>query len=585
MTTVKRQMPIRERVRMPAAYEATVDQVRQLLAKAQTAAAAGRTEDALGLLGPDVLRALDRAVTVEPVDRDLALVAADVFHQARRLDLAEHYYRRVLDAGPHRLAYVNLGLICHVTGRLADAIEWRQKAMDLCPADASLGADLGTSLIFVGRKDEGIELIRRAADASHDRSIHSTYLLNLHYLPQCDSQALFDEHRRWANLHAPMELARHDHRNDRHPDRSLRVGYLSPDFRTHPVAYFFESLLDGHGRAAAVPADRHVEVFGYGHVTCPDQTTWRLQAKCDAYRNVCSLDDRAVADMIEADRIDILVDLAGHTDGNRLGVLAYKPAPVQVTYLGYPDTTGMEQVDYRLTDSLSTPSPLQRYYSEELVHLPDGFLCYRPPDCAPQVPPVPAGRNGYVTFGSFNDTCKVNPAVMAMWAEILAANPGSKLLVKSRAGDDPKVRQIFLDQLQHVGALPDRVVIEGQTSAIEHLRLYHQVDIALDTFPYNGTATTCDALWMGVPVVSLVGEHHASRVGLSILSRVGLDSLAAQSLQEYVTKAIALAQDPEALEKIRASLRPRMMATLCNGKAFTQTVESAYRRMWHRWCR
>jgi len=549
-------------------------EIRRRIGQAQAAVAAGQTEQALGILGPEVLAAVDRLGVSEELDMALA----GVFHQARRLDQAERYYRRVLDAGPHPLACVNLGHICHFTGRLAEAIEWRQKAMALCPDDASLEADLGTSLIFVGRKDEGIERLRRAAEVSRDPAIHSMYLLNLHYMPSLDSRVLSGEHRRWAEVHSPRERAKGRHANDRSPDRRLRIGYLSPDFRTHPVAFFFESLLEGHDRGA-------VEILGYGNVSCPDQTTWRIQAKFNAYRSVCGLDDRAVAAMIEADQIDILVDLAGHTGGNRLGVLALKPAPVQVTYLGYPDTTGMGQVDYRLTDELSTPSALQQYYAEELVHLPEGFLCYRPPEFAPQVDPLPSLKHGHVTFGSFNDTSKVNGPLMVLWAQVLGAIPGSRLLVKSRAGDDPKVRQIVLDQFREVGVTSDRIRIEGQRPAIEYLRLYHQVDIGLDTFPYHGTTTTCDALWMGVPVVSLVGEHHASRVGLSILSRVGLRSLAASSPQEYVAKAAALARQPQTLERLRASLRPCMMASpLRNAKAFARRVETAYREMWHRWC-
>jgi protein O-GlcNAc transferase len=551
-------------------------EIRRRLGQAQAAVAAGQMEKALRLLDLEVLAAVDRLPISEGVDMSLAL--AGVFHQARQLDRAECYYRRVLEAGPHPMACINLGHICHFTGRLAEAIEWRQKALTLCPDDASVSADLGTSLIFVGCKDEGLDLLRGAVEASGDRSIHSLYLMNLHYRPELDLPTLFEEHRRWANVYAPLDRTRLDHPNDRDPDRRLRIGYLSPDFRTHPVATFFESLLDGHDRAV-------VEVYGYGQVACPDQVTWRMQAKFDAYHSVCGLDDQAVADMIEADRIDILVDLAGHTGGNRLGVLALKPTPIQVTYLGYPDTTGMDQVDYRLADVHSTPSSLQPYYAEQLVHLPQGFLCFRPPEFDPQADPPPSLKNGYVTFGSFNDSCKVNGPLMSLWAQILEANPGSKLLVKSRAGDDPHVRRIFLDQFQRAGILQERIVIEGQKPAIEYLRLYNQVDIALDSFPYNGTTTTCDALWMGVPVVTLVGEHHASRVGLSILSHVGLGSLAAASSEEYVNKATVLAQSPEDLEKLRASLRPRMMASpLCNAKDFAWAVESAYHRMWRTWC-
>jgi protein O-GlcNAc transferase len=564
-------------IRQAPSIGLTEAEIRRRIAQAQAAVAAGQMEKALGLLGPEVLAAVDRLPVSEGVDT--ALTLAGVFHQACRLDRAERYYRRVLEAGPHPLACIHLGHICHFMGRLAEAIEWRQKALALCPDDASLRADLGTSLIFVGRQEEGMELLRRAAETSDDRSIHSMYLMNLHYLPELDPQALFEEHRLWAKVHAPPDRARRNPPNDRDPDRRLRIGYISPDFRTHPVAYFFESLLDGHDRAA-------VEVYGYGQVACPDQVTWRMQARFDAYHGICGLDDRAVADMIEADRIDILVDLAGHTGGNRLGVLALKPAPIQVTYLGYPDTTGMDQVDYRLADGLSTPSSLQPYYTERLVHLTQGFLCFRPPEFAPQADPPPCLKNGYVTFGSFNDSCKVNGPLMALWARILEATPGSRLLIKSRAGDDPQVRRIFLDVFQRAGVPPERIKIEGQKPAIEYLRLYNQVDIGLDTFPYNGTTTTCDALWMGVPVISRVGEHHASRVGLSLLSQVGLGSLAASSSEEYVTRATVLAGNTEDLEKLRASLRPRMMASpLCHARAFSQDVESAYRRMWHTWCR
>jgi predicted O-linked N-acetylglucosamine transferase (SPINDLY family) len=539
--------------------------------------AAGQAERALELLGPDVLDAVDRAAGPAAVNAALAL--AGVFHQARRLDRAERYYLRALEAGPNVQVYINLGHICHFTGRMMEAVEWRRKAIALRPEDAALGADLAASLIFLGRKDEGLELFRKAAAASGDPAIHSMALMNLHYQPSLDNQALFEEHRRWADRHAPVSLARTDHANDRSPDRRLRIGYLSPDFRTHPVAYFFEPLLEGHDRTA-------VEVFGYSQVACPDPVTWRLQARFDCTRNICGLDDRAVATLIENDRIDVLVDLAGHTGGNRLTVFAHRPAPIQATYLGYPDTTGMRQVDYRLTDELSTPAELQRFYTEQLVYLPEGFLCYRPPEWAPQIPPPPSASRGTVTFGAFNDSCKVNAPLMALWARVLAATGGSRLLFKSRAGGDPQARALFLDQFRRAGISADQVTVVGQRPAIEYLRLYDQVDIALDTFPYNGTTTTCDALWMGVPVVSLVGGHHAGRVGLSILSRLGLETLAARSADEYVEKATALAQDLRGLEKLRASIRPLMMdSPLCNARAFAGAVEYAYRRMWQRWCR
>jgi protein O-GlcNAc transferase len=561
--------------RPPVASPPEVD-LHRLIGQAQAAAAAGQIERALELLDSTVLEALDRATG--PAAASAVLIAAGVFHQARRLDRAERYYLRALEAGPSAQVYINLGHLCHFTGRMMEAIEWRRKAIALRPEDPALGADLATSLIFLGCKDEGLDLFRKAAGTSGNPAIGSMALMNLHYQPSLDNQALFEEHRRWADRHAPLSLARTEHANDRSPDRRLRIGYVSADFRTHPVAYFFEPLLEGHDRRA-------VEVFAYSQVACPDPVTWRLQARFDHTRNICGLDDRAVATLIENDRIDVLVDLAGHTGGNRLTVFAYKPAPVQATYLGYPDTTGMEQMDYRLTDQLSTPAECQRFYTERLVYLPGGFLCYRPPEWAPEIPPPPRSVRGIVTFGAFNDSCKVNAPLMALWARILEATPGSRLLFKSRAGEDPQVREVFLEQFRRAGIPRHQVTIVGQRPAIEYLRLYDQVDIALDTFPYNGTTTTCDALWMGVPVVSLAGGHHASRVGLSLLSRLGQESLATRSADDYVERATTLAQDLRGLETFRASIRPAMMAScLCNPRAFAAAMEDAYRWMWRRWC-
>jgi predicted O-linked N-acetylglucosamine transferase (SPINDLY family) len=290
--------------------------------------------------------------------------------------------------------------------------------------------------------------------------------------------------------------------------------------------------------------------------------------------------------MIEQDRIDILVDLAGHTAGNRLLVMACKPAPVQVTYLGYPDTTGMEAIDYRLTDALAEGPLAQRFYTEELVYLPNGFLCYKPADFAPPVSPPPVQRKGHITFGSFNNNCKIHPFIMELWSRILRANDDFRLLLKFHAGTDQAVRGHYLRQFERLGVAQDRIEIAGWKHPVDHLRLYKEVDIALDTYPYNGTTTTCEALWMGVPTLSLVGEHHASRVGLTILSRVGLEVFAASTPEEYVGKAIAFAGEPENLSKIRAAMRSMVTTSaLCDAKGFAHSLETAYRTMWHQWCR
>jgi len=407
---------------------------------------------------------------------------------------------------------------------------------------------------------------------------HSKYLWHLHQSPQLDQHELFEEHRRWARIHAPDSLAKVSHDNSPDPGRRLKVGYVSPDFCGHSVSYFFESLLDAHDRDVTL-------VYGYGDVPCPDQVTEHLKGKFDHYRNICGLDDDKVARMIEQDKIDILVDLAGHTSGNRLGVFARKPAPIQVTYLGFPDTTGMEQIDYRLTDELADEPEAQEFHTEKLIFLPRGFLCYKPLRFAPPVAPLPAIERGYFTFGSFNNNCKIQPGIMELWAQILKSKAKSRLLLKFGGGDDEAVRGHYLHRFQELGIAPNRVKICGRKPMIEHFKMYGQVDIALDTHPYNGTTTTCEAMWMGVPTISLVGKAHASRVGLSILSRVGLGDFAASTHAEYVAKAIAFSGELENLAKIRTSLRAMMFnSPLCDKKGLARSLEDAYRKMWHKWC-
>ena len=558
----------------------TEGELLQLLVEARAAAEAGHTERAGALIDDRLIGNVDAILESDPSRTDLMFLVANIFHVTGELGKSEQYYRRVLDHEPNPLAYTNLGHICHFSGRLSEAIEYRQRLMELCPNEASVYHDLGCSLIFTGRKEEGIELLRKAVEmAPGDPAIHSTYLFRLHHMPELDGQMIYEEHRRWAQTHAPVRPAKTSHTNTPDPGRRIRVGYISPDFRTHPVAFFFEPLLQAHDRTK-------VEVYGYSNTSRPDQVTERLEQKFDCYRSIINMRDEDVANLIEQDKIDILVDLAGHTPGNCLTVMAQKPAPIAVTYLGYPDTTGMEQVDYRLTDELADPPYSQSLYAEKLVYLPDGFLCYRPPGFAPPIGPLPALRNGYITFGSFNNNSKINHDTISLWAQVLRSNDGSRLLIKSRAGDDLSMRENFYRQFEHLGISRERIEIHGQKPAVEYMQLYNSVDIAFDTYPYNGTTTTCDSLWMGVPVISMVERHHACRVGLSILTRLGLEFFAASTPNELVARATALAQNLEALVDIRYSMRRRMTeSTLCNAGAFADSMENAYRDMWRQWCR
>ncbi|UCF16778.1 MAG: hypothetical protein JSW59_04805, partial [Phycisphaerales bacterium] len=399
-------------------------------------------------------------------------------------------------------------------------------------------------------------------------------------LPEVNPQMLLDEHRKWAQIHAPVNLARTSHANTPDPDRKLKVGYISPDFRKHSVAYNFEAFLDGSDRES-------VESYGYGNIGLPDEVTERLKKKFDHYRHIRGLSDEAVADMIADDGIDILVEIGGHTVDNRLRVLVYKPAPIQVDYGGI-SSMGMPQIDYRLTDSILDSEKSQKYYTEENVYLPGGQICYKPPEFAPLVAPLPAAKNGYITFASFNNSCKINDHILALWAEILRATEDSRLLMKFRGGYDRTFKDYYCGRFEQFGIDRNRVGTCGWKPSVEHLELYSHVDIALDTYPYTGTMTSLEAMWMGVPLISLYGDSNSyflSRVGLSILTRLDLEYFACPTPDQYVAKATALAQNPEALAKIRASMRFRMAnSTLCDARGYAASVEAAYRKMWRKWC-
>jgi predicted O-linked N-acetylglucosamine transferase (SPINDLY family) len=359
----------------------------------------------------------------------------------------------------------------------------------------------------------------------------------------------------------------------------LRIGYLSPDFREHSVSYFARSFLGAHNHSA-------FEVVGYDNSRRPDAVTASIQAMTDQWRRVATLNDDQIASQIRDDRIDILVDLAGHMAGNRLLVFARRPAPVQVTYLGYPDTTGLRRIDYRLTDEIADPAGTSdSFNTERLIRLPGCAWCYTPPDSAPEISPLPAQTSGRLTLASFNNFAKVTLDVIALWVRVLNAVQGSQLLIKAAGLDYPSARQRVLEQFASAGISTDRLELLGRTrTTAEHLAMYQRCDIALDTFPYHGTTTSCEALWMGLPVITLLGQMHLSRVSASLLHAVDLDDCVAQNADEYVGIASAMSRDLARLAELRLSLRERMRGSpLLDAKAFTRGLEEQYRQMWVNW--
>ncbi|HMK49909.1 MAG TPA: hypothetical protein VK435_07635, partial [Thermodesulfovibrionales bacterium] len=410
---------------------------------------------------------------------------------------------------------------------------------------------------------------------------YESLLMLMNYSDRYDASAIFSEHLNFARrFEAPLLPFHAGHTREKVRDKVLRIGYVSPDFRRHSVNYFLEPVLASHDH------DRF-EVFCYSDVAVSDVVTERLRGYANQWRDIAGMTDEEAAQLVRRDGIDILLDLAGHTGFNRILMFARKPAPIQVSWLGYPNTTGLSSVDYRLVDSYTDPPGMtDPYYTERLVRLPRTFLCYVPENGGPPVGELPALRSGHVTFGSFNFFPKVSRTTVTLWSSILKALPGSRLILKAKAFSSESVCAKAREMFDAHGIPGERIeLMSHKPSYSEHLATYNEIDIGLDTFPYNGTTTTCEALWMGVPVVSLGGTTHVSRVGLSILSNVGIPWLAARTHDEYVRIAVDLALDLEGLQLLRRSLREKLIESpLSDAKLFVSGLEACYRDMWVSWC-
>jgi predicted O-linked N-acetylglucosamine transferase (SPINDLY family) len=473
----------------------------------------------------------------------------------------------------------NLGSAYQAKGLLLKAEACYRQALRLNPGMGIVHENLGSVLSVQGKHEEALACFREELCRNPSNvHAHSNLLLTLNYLPDRDPLEVLEEHRVWGRAHGCNSASTTAFANSCE-SRRLKIGYVSQDFRTHSVAYYLEPLLRAHDRS-------QVEVYCYANVPHTDDMTQRLRSLANGWRDIVAMSDEQVTAQIRSDGIDVLVDLAGHTGGNRLRVFACRPAPVQVTYLGYPNTTGLSMMDYRVTDFLTDPEGQENFYTEKLQRLLGCFLCYQPPADAPEVTPLPARKTGRITFGSFNNLAKINSQTIQLWSKVLHAVRESRLLIKNHSLTDPAVRERYWEMFREQGVASDRIEFLGyMPSNVGHLALYGDVDIALDTFPYNGTTTTCEALWMGVPVITLKGSTHAGRVGLSLLTTVGLRELVVENDGEYIARAAALAADLDSLAARRAALRERMRASpLCDAVGFTRDMEAAFREMWRRWC-
>ena len=546
---------------------------------------------ALHMLGAALhrLQRLDEAIAhyrhalqLSPDNPETRYFLANALREQGRLDAAEAEYTRTIELAPdHVQALNNLSALLTTRGRIRQAAALLERALQASPDSPQMLVNLGRLKLHSGDAAAAATAFRKVlAMQPAQADVHSNLLACLNYLPDQAPGEVLAEHQAWNARHTAGIRPYSSWVCAPDVQRRLRIGYVSPDLCEHSVARFLEPVLAAHDHES-------FDVICYADVLHPDEVTTRLRRLSTHWRETRGLSHEQLAQLVHDDGVDILVDLAGHTANNRLPAFAMKPAPVQVTWLGYPNTTGLAAMDYRLTDARADPPGLtDDYHTETLVRLPDSFLCYRCPDDAPAVGPLPAGDDRQITFASFNNLAKTTPQVIHTWSRILLAVPGSRLVLKSRATGDADVRARLVKQFTTHGVGAEQVTFHDPVPSFTgHMDAYNQVDIALDTFPYNGTTTTCEALWMGVPVICLAGGVHAGRVGVSLLSQVGMIELVAQDEDAYVATAVRLAGERARLADIRMQLRATLCtSSLCDAGKFTRALEQTLRDLWAGWC-
>ena len=491
-------------------------------------------------------------------------------------------YRQALALDPnHARSLENLGIVLKKTKRLEQAAACFQRAVESDPGSALAYGQLAEICWLGGRLKDAAALFRRSLACNPDQpGIHSDLIFLLTY-NELESEAdILQEARRWEQRHAlPLMRLIAPHDNDRDPDRRLRIGYVSPDLRSHCVAHFMEPLLAAHDRG-------QVEISCYAEVATPDATTARLRALSDRWRSTVGVGDGDVARQIRDDRIDILIDLAGHTANSRLRVFALKPAPVQVTWIGFLGTTGLSAIDYIVGDKTLIPESRRHHYAEAVFDIP-GYVTFEIPGKPPDLAPAPVTTRGHVTFGCFNNAKKIGDASVEAWCRILHRVPGSRLILKSGPFADPEIQAAFRRSFAARGIGGERLDLRGPSPYRDYLNSYGDIDIALDPFPANGGTTTRDTLMMGVPLVTLWGRTFAGRVGGATVSAIGLPELVADDIDGYVETAVRLAGDWPRLAALRGEIRQRTQGTalISDPATITRRVEAAFREMWLRWCR
>ena len=525
-----------------------------------------------------------KLILIADPDNGVALVYTGLIrHEEKKFDEALSLMHRGIAQRP------DLALFRYMAGRVYVTLERYEKAMPLFEQAIALDPKylpghnaLSLAYFELGNIKEAIHHAQNALNLQAPYWLVKNLITTLNYSPDLDPRTVFEMHKKYAQQFertiahftpAPMREWQVDSQTGSH--RPIRIGYVSPDFRQHAVANFIEPVLAHHDKSK-------FELFCYSNQPVGDEVTARMQILVPNWSVIANMSEHDAARKIQEDQIDILVDLAGHTNQNSLMVFARKPAPVQATWLGYVNTTGLSSIDYRISDVLSEPPEIaDEIYSEKLVRLPDCFTCFLPHTKSPDVGPLPAQQSGEIMFGSFNYFVKMNHEVLDTWARILSRVTNSRLTLKYRSMDSPSIQAVVFKALEKHGVARDRVVFLTYDEYQTHLAHYNKIDIALDTFPHNGDTTSCDALWMGVPVITLAGRSHAGLMGVSRLTNVGLPQLIAKSKDDYVDIAVALANDLPQLAQLRSGLRERVRKSpFMDAPRFTRNLEAAYEKMW-----
>jgi predicted O-linked N-acetylglucosamine transferase (SPINDLY family) len=551
------------------------------------AAAPGRSDYWYNL--GETLRRLRRLPEAETALREALRLRSDfpqavgnlgaILAQQGRFEEAMPVLREAIRLRPNdHFGYLNFGKVARQHGDVREAEAAFRRAIALAPNFAPAYNMLGGLLRESGDTARAVETYRKAIELDPDlREAYDNLCYTLQFDPDSTPAQVLEEHRKWSNRFAePLAKEIKPHPNDRSPDRRLRVGYVSPNLRRHVIGLFMEPILERHDR-------ERFEIYCYADIAQPDDVAKRLQSHVSVWRPTWMMNDEQLAQTIRDDRIDVLVDLNLHMRGSRLLAFARKPAPVQITHLAYCGTSGLSVMDWCVTDTrMSPPGEGDDFFSERLLRLPETYWCYRPWPGSPDVSPLPARTNGFVTFGSLNSLAKVNDRVLALWRQVLDAVPKSRLLIHAHGGTH---NEIATTRFRAAGLPMERLTMVGMESVEQYMARYHSIDIALDPFPYGGGTTTLDALWMGVPVVTVAGATPLSRTGLTLLHAVGLDELVTTTPGQYVQTARGLANDLPRLERVRSSLRNRLRGSvLMDEPRYVRELESVYRYAWKTWC-